>query len=81
MLKFGFQIYDSKKKNKIKKASVFKTGEERNDIIKYYDKVGHSNVNNVNKIMKWLNPNSKLLQYIMYNFNEINTTKFYRLCD
>lgn len=31
--------------------------------------------------MKWLNPNSQLLQYIVYNFNKINTIKSYRLYD
>lgn len=39
MLKFGFQIYDAKEKSKMKKTSVFKTKEGKNDVIKYYDKL------------------------------------------
>lgn len=39
MLKFGFQIYDTKEKSKMKKTSVFKTKEGKNDAIKHYDKL------------------------------------------
>lgn len=51
MLKFGFQIYDTKEKTKMGKNIVFKTQEGRNNVIKH-------NVNDVNKIIAWLNLNS-----------------------